>query len=118
MTAPQDARNGKFNSARDELLYRLAVEGWANETSGDVQSRTGWFARISNAVDELGEIRSGFEDDIVHLGAAALAASEGHFLLVEDGQGFVDVTSYENYRDLIADYRIREEVYETEGRET
>lgn len=110
-----EVRKGRFNSDRDELLYLMAISGWADQSCGDTQASTGWFARISNPPGYMEEVERTFTDEARKLGYPDFEQVQGHFLLIEDGQGFIHVTAYETEPDLIADFRVRQEVYEQEA---
>lgn len=84
----------KFDSPRDEVLHLLTVEGWANESDGDVQSPTGWFARISNSSAELNEIRDAFKSEVWR--SFDWASILGHWMVVEGSDGVVHVGEYLN----------------------
>ncbi|AVD99210.1 hypothetical protein SEA_BILLNYE_251 [Streptomyces phage BillNye] len=99
---------GKFNSDRDALLYAMSLDGWANESSGNVECPTGFFARISNYGSEVAEIRDAFPTETESLGDADIC---GHFLLQENSQGFVSVYDYGSQLELTRAFRILEEVY-------
>ena len=83
----------KHTSARDEILYRMAVANWANDSDGDVASPAGYFWRISVAPEELKEISEAFAEDLEEL-AVAPRDLIGHYLLKEDDQGFVAVEEF------------------------
>jgi hypothetical protein len=83
----------KFDSPRDELLYAMTLDGWANESSGDVESPTGFFARISNADNEIAEIRDAFPEESAGISNASIV---GHFLCLENSQGLWSVIEYES----------------------
>jgi hypothetical protein len=72
-------------SPRDELFYRMAAEGWANESGGYVDSPMGRYARIGIEGNEIAEIRDAFQQEAEYVPDAELA---GHFILVEDGNGY------------------------------
>lgn len=110
-----EARKGKFDSSRDELLYLMAISGWFEESSGDTQASTGWFARMSNLPEEMPSVSEAFSDEARELDYPSFDELQGHFLIVEDGEGFVHVTTYESQHELVADFRVRQEVYESEG---
>jgi hypothetical protein len=92
----------KFDSDRDRLLYVMSLEGWANASSGNVECPTGFFARISNEPREVPEIRDAFPTESAGISNADIV---GHFLCVENDQGFWYVTRYETARALeLAEY--------------
>lgn len=103
----QEPRKGKFQSDRDELLFTICADGWANEsyTVGEGES---WIARISNPPEEIEELKDAFAEEAARIGATALDGIQGFFVVVEDGQGFVNVAEYETEEEAIADYRVLE----------
>lgn len=102
---------GKFRSARDEVLYQISLEGWANESNGDVESPTGYFSRITITPEELREVTEAFSDTIEELGFKLTGSLVGFFLLTEDGQGFVEVDEFPDETALTQAYREREAEY-------
>ena len=100
---------GKYACPRDEALHFLTTAEWSNESSGDVASPAGWFARISNDPADLGSILDVLDDNLPDdFDPEELV---GHFLLVEDDQGFVEVTSFDTHQELLKDYQGLEEQY-------
>lgn len=97
--------SGKFDSVRDEILSAMANEGWANETDGNVESITGWFARISNDEDEIIAIIDGFAREAFAIDPNFdMTELLGYFLLEENEMGFVYVTEFNSERELIDRY--------------
>lgn len=78
-----------YSSPRDEVLHHLSLEGWANQSSGETASTTGYFARISNSEAELQELTTNFGVAIQSAGLADPSALIGHYLRVETDDGFV-----------------------------
>lgn len=74
---------GKYETLRDEYLHKMACDGWANASSGDVESPTGYFYLICNSAPEMKEITEAF--------GPAPTGIVGNFILVENDQGFVIV---------------------------
>lgn len=95
----------KFNSARDELLYAMTLDGWANESDGNVEAPTGFFARISNDPQDVPSIRDAFPNETKGMANSTMV---GHFLMKENSQGFVYVTTYPDSVSLIRDFRALE----------
>jgi hypothetical protein len=89
----------------------MVTGGWANESTGDVESPTGHFARISNAPNELSEIRQAFDDTLTTYGNVSDEDMTGHFLVMTDSQGFIHITRYHAESDLIRRYRQLEDQY-------
>lgn len=108
---PQENRPGKFSCPRDELLYNMSLNGWSNDSSGDVQAPTGFFARISNSTDEISEVIEAFDDDLSELARRHAKELVGHFMLYEDNQGAVGVDVYADHASLLADYEELERTY-------
>lgn len=84
----------RFASPRDEALFLLAHEGWANRSDGALDSPVGWFAAVSNSAVELPEILEIFEDDLRAVGLTDPLELLGHFLLTESSEGAVAVYSF------------------------
>lgn len=102
----------KYSSPRDEVLHHLSLEGWANQSSGDTASTTGYFARISNSEAELQELTTNFEEAMQSAGLVDPSALIGHYLLVETDDGFVHAGDYKSEEEVIADYQKLEAAYE------
>jgi hypothetical protein len=100
----------KYASAVSEAIGIMAAGGWANESSGDVESPSGWFAVVHNPASEVGELAEAFSDDMARLNVTADDIT-GDFVVVEDSNGFVAVESFDSA--WLADRRFAElgEVY-------
>lgn len=92
----------KYGCARDEVLDAMAGDGWATESSGDVESPTGWFAWMVNTPAEIAEILDAFPDATDAVDAGLLDADElvGAWLIAHDSQGFVDVSRFSDEREV------------------
>lgn len=108
----QETQKGKFNSARDEALYRMTLTGWANQSSGDQASPTGFFARISIYPNELAEIIEAFEDELREVGSPEPRDLLGDFTLHEDDLGFVTVIKHDDETSAQAAYDELNAAYE------
>lgn len=86
----------KFDSRRDEALYAMSMEGWANDSSGTAEAPTGWFCKITNTAAEMSEVRDAFSD----FSDVADADLIGFFLCVENDQGFWNVTTLPSQQAL------------------
>lgn len=113
-----EPRPGKFemseHPARDAVLYAMSLEGWAQQSDGDVAASTGFFARISNEAAEMPSIVDAFGDEMIREGLhdeQAMRTLIGHFLLVEDEQGFVRVTQFETEAAVKKLYSMLEKRY-------
>lgn len=98
----------KFDSDRDELLYVMSLEGWANESSGHVESPMGFFARISNYPRDIEGIRDAFPEETRPVSDEEMT---GHFLCRENDLGFWYVFTYDSEAELISEYRRLERAY-------
>lgn len=97
--------SGKFDCVRDEVLHLMSLEGWANESDGNVESITGFFARISNDENEIIEIIDGFAKEAFEIDPNFdMSELLGFFLLEENEMGFVYVTEFNTQRELIERY--------------
>lgn len=107
----------KYSCPRDEILGEMGLQGWANASSGDVASPTGYFERITNTPEELAEVEQAFEDVIARMRQYGFTADEllGHFLLVHDDQGFVGVHEYDTHEELVQRFEELEEAYSEWG---
>lgn len=94
----------RYGSLRDETLHLMSLEGWANETSGDVESPTGCFSRVSNLLSELPELEEVFSSDIRTIGLTDSSALLGHFLIIETGSGLVRAVQFDSESELLAAY--------------
>jgi hypothetical protein len=94
---------GKYSTLRDAYLHDMAVNGWANESFGDVEAPTGYVWLISNSAAEMLEVTQTF--------GPAPRNAVGHFVLIEDSNGFVSVFDHSTntgagtlFRALEAEY--------------
>lgn len=110
----QDYFRTKFDSARDEWLYSMSDNMWANESSGDSESPAGWFARNSISPDELPEIVQAFPDELNTMIHARECVSDlvGHWLISGDSVGFVYVQGFESESELIEAYNALDRAYD------
>jgi hypothetical protein len=102
-----------MRTAIEALFDAMVSDGWANESSGDTEAPTGWFARISNSAAELGEVTDAFSDVIEVYGRPADGDMTGHFLVTGDSLGFIYVTRYETEAELIEEYQRLDREYDT-----
>lgn len=86
---------GKFDSARDEALYELSLEG-AVPSSGDVEAPTGAFTLLVIV-----------RDDVATLGNIPA----GNFILTENNDGFVGVAEYDSEAEATAAYNKLDEAF-------
>lgn len=108
---PPEQRS-RFDSRIDEAIYRFALEGWANQSSGDRDSLTGWFARISISREELAEVLDAFREQLdgMEFPKDEEAALIGHFLLVESGPT-VTVDEYDSEAEVVQAYTTLDSAY-------
>lgn len=102
---------GKFGNHVDEALYEMSLEGWGNESSGDVEAPTGWFARISITAEELDEVVQAFEERLAEIGLDGNSSLIGHWLLREDDQGFVEAEEFDSEGELQSAYAELDQAY-------
>lgn len=110
LSSPEEPRT-RFASIRDEVLYRLSTSEWDCASSGSTDSPSGWFAKISNSTHELGDLQDALGESFESLGIADPVELVGHFLLLEDYQGFVTVNQFANEDQLSGVYDVLEEIY-------
>jgi hypothetical protein len=108
-----ESSNGRFNSLRDEALYRMGLEGWCGASSGDVASPYGFFSRITNESSEIAAIKDAFGELFESAGYDAPQELVGNWLIVESEQGVVDVTQYETEEELDTAFDQRVGLYES-----
>lgn len=108
---------GKYSTARDSILHYLVTNEWGDASDGDVEAPTGWFARISNAPAEvhipnleITSVLSDWFDANPEVTDSEELRTElvGHFLVVENSQGFVSVEEFPTLEALESSYRERE----------
>jgi hypothetical protein len=100
-----------MKTALEAVLQAMITGGWANESDGEVEAPTGHFARVSNSEAELSEVVQAFEDVITAYGMEDTRELIGHFLVVEDSQGFVHVKGYDNPIELTRDFQALQDAY-------
>lgn len=94
---------GKYSSARDSILHFLCEAAWSDGSFGDVEAPTGYVWRISNDHDDVAMVNTEFNSvleewleanpEVIDSPALRVELS-GHFLVAEDGNGFVSVAAY------------------------
>jgi hypothetical protein len=102
-------REPVFDSPRDTLLYALAINGWACETSGG-DSVLGYTAWMSNSDCELPEL---LDTEAVEEAGVELDDPRrliGHWLIDQSGV-YVEVTSFASEDEVRAAYSRIEELY-------
>jgi hypothetical protein len=100
---------GKFSSARDSLLHFLCISNWNTGEFGNVSDYGIYVWRIDNGPQDValvnGEFTHVIEDWFIEnpeVTDSEELRSElvGHFIIVENDQGFVNVVNFENETDL------------------
>lgn len=111
---------GKFSAARDDILHFLCISDWANESSGNTESPSGYFWRISNEADDVsfnnGEFNSIMDEwsannREVTDSEALRAELVGHFIVQGVDSGFVYVYAYDNEAEQREAYAALDEQY-------
>lgn len=111
---------GKYDSRRDEILHSLCLAGWSNDSFGDVEAPTGYVWRIANTWEDVRPINTefnslfealeipGMEDGLSTMNRRILV---GHFIVIEDSNGFVYVRSFDTEGAMMHEYEYRELQY-------
>lgn len=100
-----------MKTALEAVLQAMVSGGWATDSDGDVDSPQGAFARVTNEEAELAEVVAAFQDTINTYEMEDTRELIGHFLVVEDSQGFVHVTRYDNPIALTRDFQQLQDAY-------
>lgn len=100
---------GKYSSARDSLLHFMCINGWQNDSDGNVEAPTGYFYELVNGPADVNprntEVSSLFEEwfnqnpevtDSEELRSELI----GLFIVTEDNQGFVTVEEFDDPQGL------------------
>src|SRR5438094_643750 len=105
---------GKYDSDRDNILHYMCTSEWSNESFGNVEAPTGYVWRITNTKDDVfGTFDQGnMEFDSLIEDQMSLYSIDdtpefrrslvGHFLVIENDQGFVDVVEYPSESALLS----------------
>lgn len=113
---------GKFDTDRDSALHYLCISQWGADEFGHVESPVGYVWRISNEWDDVKpentELTSSLDEWFEQQGdvednAEFRASLVGHFLVVENDQGFVNVVEFSTEADMLAMFEAAREVFET-----
>lgn len=111
---------GKYDSRRDEILHSLCLAGWSNDSFGDVEAPTGYVWRIANTWEDVRPINTefnslfealeipGMEDGLSPMNRRILV---GHFIVIEDSNGFIYVRSFNSEGAMMQEYEYRELQY-------
>ncbi len=86
---------GKYDSARDAFLDYMVSQGWANESSGDVESSAGHFALIKNPPAEVAEIVQAFSEEMNSLDIVPIDLT-GYFVVETNSAGDVTVHDFDS----------------------
>lgn len=112
---------GKFDSARDSILSYLCLADWANESSGNTESPSGYFSRISNKPEDVNLFNTEFNsimDEWLEYNQEVTDSPElrdelvGDFIVQSVDSGFVYVYKYDNEAEMLEAYAALEEVYD------
>lgn len=88
----------------EAVLQAMVNTGWANESGGSVDAPTGHYARVTVEERELDEVVNAFNTEMRIYGLEDENELIGHWLVVEDSQGFIHITTYDNPIHLTRDY--------------
>lgn len=111
---------GKFDSARDSILSFLCLADWAEESSGNTESPSGYFSRISNEAADV-QMQNGEFNSIMaewlEYNPEVTDSPElrdelvGDFIVQSVDSGFVYVYKYDNKAEMLEAFEALEEVY-------
>ena len=100
--------SGKYNSPQDEFVHLATLDGWSARDDGDVTAPTGFFSRISIGADDVDRARTTFAE---HFPGEDVPVALGHFLVLEDEQGFVTVQTFSSADDADKAFEALESQY-------
>lgn len=92
----------------DAVARDIVSAGWANQSFGSVQE-SGHFALLIIEPTEIDEIMRTFEFDLSREEVAALA---GYYIVREDSQGLVWLTSFDTKAEAEQMFKILEAAYQ------
>lgn len=106
-------RLGKFDSARDEVLYDMEMSEWACESDGNVEAPTGAFAYIEILPQDLREVVDAFREELRVMVESRESFGDlvGWFMLYHDDQGRFDVVEYDSLSDVRHAFRDLQDRY-------
>lgn len=99
-----------YESPRNEALHAMWRSGWAVASSGEPDSPTGPFARVSNSEDELAELTRAFSDEFSAIGVDPQELV-GHFMLGVSTEGEGVVMELGSEQALVQAYEALRDVY-------
>lgn len=110
---------GKYSSARDDLLHYLCITDWAEESTGNTESPSGYVWRISNEAADVQQANGEFNSVVADWFAntAVIDSPElraelvGHFIVQTVDSGFVYVYKYDSAEEQRAAYDELENQY-------
>lgn len=91
----------------DAVARDIVSAGWANDSFGSVQE-DGHFALLTIEPNEVAEIVTGLEFD---LNVEEQAAMAGYYIVREDSQGLVWLTSFDTEAECKQMFRLMEAAY-------
>lgn len=100
----------KFDSLRDEFLWMMTLDG-TGETSGDVESSTGWFGRVDILSADVASLAAEILAEYNGPGPFDIMQMVGHFIVRENSQGFVTVETYDNDGQAAARFAELDDAY-------
>jgi hypothetical protein len=89
----------------------MARRGWSDESGGNTNAVSGWFARVSIEYDELDEVAEAFAGEIHDFQLERHEELLGHYLVTAGVDEQVYVTEYEDPADLVRDFGFLQEGY-------
>lgn len=101
----------KYDSARDEVIALLADElegyGMRDDTSGNVDAPTGWFALVTIPADIVWSPAADFTgsaDDVASEYGVTRDEVIGSHIVTHNSQGFVSVWSFDSEAEARAEF--------------
>jgi hypothetical protein len=104
-------RGETMRTAVEALFDAMVTGGWADEASGDVESPTGHFARLSIVAPDARRALDAFADVVSAYGTPSLDDITGHFLVRTDSQGFLSIERYDSVTELKNNFEELESEY-------
>lgn len=103
---------GKYSTDRDNVLHFLCISDWSNESFGNVEAPTGYVWRISNTANDVALTNTEFNSVIEEWNQSEFNTDNlefrnslvGHFLVIEDNNGFVHVLEFPNEDALMTHF--------------
>lgn len=93
-----------MKTALEALFQAMISDGWACESAGMVDAPTGYFSWLEIKATDVRRIGEDFSDVLDTYGHPQSDEIVGFFLVVEDSQGFVNITRTDSEKSALAAY--------------